>query len=131
MDPFSEAQREVIRLHDFIAGWFRGEIAEDRFDPDFADALAPAFENVQPSGKVLARADLLDPIRAARGGNPDFRITIETPRLLATWPGLILFQYVEFQQGARASAPENRRLSTALFETGDRLRWRYLVEVGR
>ena len=130
MDAFRTVHDEVVRLHDFIAGWFRGEIGDDRFDREFTAALHPDFENVQPSGAVLSRADLLEPIRAARGSSPDFRITIEEPRLLGMWPGLILFAYVEFQTGARNSAAENRRRSTALFEAGDRLVWRHLTEVG-
>ncbi|MEM7506816.1 MAG: hypothetical protein AAF415_08715 [Pseudomonadota bacterium] len=130
-DPAARATDEIIRLHDVIAGWFRGEIPEAEFDQAFAASLAPEFENIQPSGKVLSRADLLDPIRAAHGSNPDFRITIEEPRLLGTWSGLILMGYVEFQQGARQSAGENRRRSTVLFEEdGDRLLWRYLQETG-
>lgn len=128
--PLTRASAEIERLHDFISGWFRGEIAPDRFQPDFADALHPEFENIQPSGEVLSRAGLLDPIRAARGVNTGFRITIEQPRVLGTWPGLILATYVEFQQGARNSSPENRRRSTVLFEDGDRLIWRHLQETG-
>ena len=54
MDAHSTATEEAIRLHDFIAGWFRGEIAPERFEPDFADALHSEFENVQPAGTVLA-----------------------------------------------------------------------------
>ena len=84
------ATDEIVRLHQFIDGWFRGEISADRFDPDFADALHPEFENIQPSGEVLPRASLLDPIRSAHGVNPDFRISIEELRLLGTWSGLIL-----------------------------------------
>lgn len=129
-DPFARAHAEVVRLHQVIDGWFRGDLATDRFTPDFADALHPDFENIQPSGLVRSKADLLDPIRAAHGANPDFRITIEEPRLIATWPGLILFGYVEFQTGARNSAPDNRRRSTVLFEDGDRLVWRHLQETG-
>ena len=121
---------EIIRLHDVISGWFRGEITTDRFDPEFADALHPAFENIQPSGAVLGRAELLEPIRAAHGANPDFRITIEHPRVIARLSGLILATYVEYQTGARNSAPRNRRRSTVLFETGDRLLWRHLQETG-
>ncbi|MEM7056743.1 MAG: hypothetical protein AAF557_04085 [Pseudomonadota bacterium] len=128
MDPLKQATDEIIRLHRFIDGWFRGETTEDRFQPDFADALHPQFENIQPSGQVLTGADLLDPIRTAHGANPEFRITIEEPRLLGTWPSLILAGYVEHQTGARNSAADNRRRSTALFETGDRLIWRHLQE---
>ena len=127
-DPFTTATAEIVRLHDVIEGWFNGRLAQDRFEPDFADALHPEFENIQPSGLVSSRDEILGAIRAAHGANPDFRITIEQPRLLAVYPGLILAGYIEAQTGARNSPPENRRRSTVLFETGDRLIWRYLQE---
>lgn len=131
MDAFEKARVEVERLHDFIAAWFRGELDKDRFEPDFAEVLHPEFENVQPAGVTLKLDELLNSIQNAHGVNPDFQITIEAPRLLGTWQDLILFQYVEYQTGARASAPENRRLSTALFEVKDgKLVWRYLTENG-
>ncbi len=125
------ATAEIIRLHDFISGWFRGEIARDAFEAGFAYALHEDFVNIQPSGEVLSKADLLDPIRNAHGANPDFRITIEEPHVVTQHPGVILATYVEFQQGARNSTPENRRRSTVLFEPeGDRLIWRHLQETG-
>ena len=130
MTAFEAAHAEVVRLHDFLGAWFRGELDANRLGPDFADVLHPDFENVQPAGVVLDRAAIVDAIREGHGANPDFRIVIEDPRLLGTWPGLILFQYVEYQTGARASAPENRRRSTVVFEGGERLVWRYLTEVG-
>ncbi len=133
-DPQNRTKRaiaEIVRLHDFIAGWFRGDLAPETFEPDFADALHDAFENIQPSGVVLSKAELMDPIRSAHGANPDFRITIESPRRIAEYPDQIVMTYVEFQQGARNSTPQNRRGSTVLFETsGDRLIWRHLQETG-
>ena len=102
---------EIERLHSFIAGWFRGEFDRTDFEPGFAQALHPEFENIQPSGAVLSRADLLEPIRQAHGANPDFDIEIEEPRILATWPGLTLATYVEYQTGARNSRPTSSRTS--------------------
>lgn len=125
-----QALTEVVRLHDFLGAWFRGELEPDRLEPDFAAALHPDFENVQPAGNTLTRQAIVDAIGAGHGTNSDFQIVIESPRLLGTWPELILFQYVEAQTGARASAPENRRLSTVWFEQRDRLVWRYLTEIG-
>lgn len=120
---------EIERLHTFISGWFRGEFEQADFEPGFTQALHPQFENIQPSGAVLTRSELLDPIRAAHGSNRDFRITIEEPRILGTWPGFVQATYVELQTGARNSAPENRRRSTVLFEEGKRrLIWRHLQE---
>ena len=130
MTSLDQVTREVERLHDVISGWFRGEIASDRYDPEFAAALHAEFENIQPSGRVLTRDAIVQGIRDGRGTNPDFRISIENPRIRGTWPGLILATYVEFQTGATNSARQNRRLSTVLFETGPRLIWRHLQETG-
>lgn len=120
---------EIERLHAFISGWFRGEYATEAFDSGFAAALHPDFVNIQPSGEALSRDQLLDPILSAHGANSDFRISIEDARIIAEYPGCVVATYVEFQKGARNSAPENRRRSTAVFEThGDRLIWRHLQE---
>ena len=128
---FDLAQNEAIRLHDFLAAWFRGELDDEEIHRSFADALHPDFENVQPAGITLSKDDIVSAIQPGRGSNPDFQITVEAPRLLGTWPGHLLFQYVESQTGARSSEPENRRLATVLFErNGEKLIWRYLTEVG-
>lgn len=120
---------EIERLHAFISGWFRGEYAAEAFDSGFTAALHAEFVNIQPSGKVLSRDQLLEPIRSANGANPEFRITIEQPKIVAEYPGCVVATYVEYQQGARNSAPQNRRRSTAVFETtGERLIWRHLQE---
>ncbi|MEM1383618.1 MAG: hypothetical protein AAF713_04090 [Pseudomonadota bacterium] len=132
-DPERAAIAEVERLHAFLAAWFQGRVATDRFEPDFAGHLHPEFENIQPAGTVLPKQVILDQIEAAHGSNPDFEIAIEEPRLLAAYPeaGLIHATYVEAQTGAKNSARENRRRSTALFEiAGDRLLWRHLQETG-
>jgi hypothetical protein len=135
MDPFADPARaariEIERLHAFIEGWFRGTMPKDRFADGFANWLHTGFENIQPSGKVLSRADLLDPIRDAHGANPDFGITIREVRLLGAWPEarLIHASYIEAQTGARNSAPDNDRRSTVLFEVPvQRMIWRHLQE---
>ncbi|MEM0922728.1 MAG: hypothetical protein AAGI13_06755 [Pseudomonadota bacterium] len=130
-DPGTRATAEIVRMHEFLSSWFRGEIDQARFAADFTDRLDPVFENIQPAGTVLSKAELETAIYAGHGTNPDFQISIETPRLLGTWPGLILAGYVEYQTGARASAAENRRRSTVLFADHDGgLIWRYLQETG-
>ena len=122
---------EIERLHEFISGWYRGEYALDAFEAGFADALHPQFVNIQPSGAILAKAELTGPIRDAHGRNPDFRITIEEPQVVVEYPGVVVATYIELQQGARNSAPVNRRRSTVTFETGPgRLVWRHLQETG-
>lgn len=128
--PLEAATSEIERLHAFISGWFRGEIAAERFDTEFAGVLDPEFENIQPSGVVLSRSDLLEPIRSLHASNPAFRIEIREPRLLGVWPGLILATYVEAQFGALNTAPaDNNRRSTAVFTVSESaLTWKHLQE---
>ena len=95
-----EVRAEVERLHDFIAGWFQGTVAqadaEADFEYQFTARLHPEFENVQPSGRVLSRENLLNALSGARGSNPDFRIEVRDTRILGHWPdcGLILAGYL-------------------------------------
>ena len=126
---------EVVALHDFISAWFRGDIpnTDAVFMRGFANRTAPDLVNIQPSGAVLTRADLLEPIRAAYGANPDFRIAISDVaiRFVDAEQGLVLATYVEHQTGARNTTPsDNDRVSTVLFrrEDGDRLVWLHIHE---
>ena len=127
-------RNEIVNLHDFIAGWFRGEIAnsDDQFEMGFAGHLGAAFQNIQPAGKVLTRDDLINGIRKAHGANPDFRISIHDVALREIFDAgtTILVTYLERQTGARATTPsDNNRLSTAVMQRdGDRLTWLHLHE---
>ena len=112
---------EIEAVHAFLAAWFRGEAArsEAAFAAELADRLAPGMVNIQPSGRVLARAELLAAIKDGHGANPAFAITITDCALRhVTDDGrLALVTYVEHQRGAKnTDPPDNRRLSSALFE---------------
>jgi len=128
----SEVRAEIVRLHDFFTGWFSGALPHDAFEDGVAARLHAGFENVQPAGKVLTRAVLLDSLRGAHGSNPDFRIEIRDTRLLGDWPdcGLVLATYIEAQFGARNTTPsDNLRRATVLFERNpDHLIWRHVHE---
>jgi len=127
---------EIEALHAFISQWFRGELerAEDVYQSGFADRLAVRLVNIQPSGQVLRRADLLDPIEAAHAANPEFRISISDVnlRFVSDDQKLIQATYVEHQTGARnTTPPDNDRISTVLFvrdPATDNLTWLHLHE---
>lgn len=127
---------EIEEMHAFISAWFRGSVANDAslYEAQFARRLDPALVNIQPSGQVLTRADLLDGIRAGYGGNPDFFIEIEDATLRWADAGLALVTYVEFQRGARNTVPsDNRRISTVLFRDtpgGAAPVWLHIHETG-
>jgi len=128
----ARAIAEIVRLHDFLADWFRGSLPAVSLGHGLADALHPDFACIMPSGTMVERAALLASIEAAHGSNPAFRIEIREPRLLATWGdgATLLMTYIEAQFGALNSLPaDNLRRSSAVFETVDgRLLWRHLQE---
>lgn len=108
----------MLRFNDAIAAWFWGESKKSEFQESLIDCLHEEFETVMPSGRVSTKNDV-PMFESLYGTNPDFQIEIEEPRLLVTYPGgMVVFTYVEDQRGARNSATENRRRSTALFEEG-------------
>ena len=125
---------EVVALHDFIAGWFRGEIAdeEDTFEAKFTRHLGERFQSIQPAGKVLTREAIVTGIWSAHGSNPEFRISIHDVVVRDTYDegSVILATYLERQTGARTTTPaDNDRLSTAVIRRdGNRLTWLHLHE---
>jgi hypothetical protein len=129
---------EVKNLHDFIAGWFRGELenGERTFDRGFTTRLGSTFRNIQPNGGVLTRDDIIGGIRSAHGSNPDFRISIHDVSLRDTYDDdrLLLATYLERQSGAKNTIPaDNDRISTVLMRRGDggKIIWLHLHETAR
>ena len=113
---------EVRALHDFIAGWFRGDVARDAnlFEAAFSARLALAFVNIQPSGAILSRDSLIGAIRSGHGRNPDFRIVIEDCTLRQVTGKCAIVTYTERQFGARNTSPaDNARVSTVVFLLDD------------
>ncbi len=126
---------EVERLHQFIAFWFQGAqpAQELDFQGEFADQLAHDFINIQPSGQILTRSDLLDGIQQDYGANPDFGIQISDCEL--QWQNaeqtFALVTYLEHQTGAKNTTPaDNTRRSSVLFEVRSGLRplWLHIHE---
>jgi len=133
-DILSEVRAEVAALHDGLVAWFRGTVGEAALDADVGARLHADFEQVQPLGQVLSRAELMRALRPLRGTNPDFGIEIREVRLLGLWPGpgLVLAGYVEDQFAARNTIPaDNRRRCTCVLERrpGGFL-WRHVHETG-
>jgi len=127
-------RREIEDVHAFIASWFRGDLIPDDavFDNGLCARMAAELVNIQPSGQVLTRSDLVDGIRAGHGSNSNFRISISDVVLRWVGDGKALVTYVEFQQGARQTVPaDNRRISSVLFDlSGERPLWLHIHETG-
>jgi hypothetical protein len=116
-----EITTEIARLHAFISGWFRGEFEQSKavFDGGFSSVLSDEFVNVQPSGEVLLKSDLLASIEAAFAKNNDFFIEVSEIEIRKTiGEDFCLATYLEFQRGAKNTDPaDNYRRSTVLFES--------------
>lgn len=136
MALLGEIEAEIRALHRAIADWFNGALpnTDAAFETHLGARIDPGLINIQPSGQALTAPDLLGPMRASHGANPDFRIRIDNVRLIdggnrPDGPHVALYE--EYQTGARNSASENRRISTAIFQrdpaTG-RLIWRHIHE---
>ena len=120
-DYTSAAREEIEALHRFFTGWFQGNLPKEALET-LETKLAPDFVNVQPAGRLLTKAELLDGIGKGHGHNPDFEIEIHdvVVRWVSPDANTILATYVELQRGARNTTPAtNRRLSTVLFDTSN------------
>ncbi len=132
-DTFERVRSEIERLHAFFTDWLSGGMPKDEalYQDRLVRHLDPGFTYIMPGAAFLTGEDLIRQIRDAHGGSPDFRIQVRNIRLLdqAATPGLIAAVYEEYQRGAVHSAPQNARLSTALFRDGpDGLVWLHVHE---
>lgn len=105
---------EAEALHVFLEGWLRGSLPRARIG-EFAAALEPDFEIVEPGGAIRARTEILAQIEAAHGRRagetPGFAIRIAACRLRHADAGLVIGTYEEWQSGA---GPATLRLVTAV-----------------
>jgi hypothetical protein len=126
-------ERDIVALHDFFEGWFRGELP--RIDEAFTEVdrrLADGFTLVSPRGNVDEREPLLESIRGAYGARGEgFRIWIEDVRVRQSRGDVHVVTYEEWQQ--EGGAEPTRRLSTAVFGDDDSapngLEWLHVHEV--
>jgi hypothetical protein len=123
------AKREVVALHEFFVGWFRGELAESAF-ASCEDAFAADFRMVTPEGAVHEREAIVARLRAARGRlPPDFSVDVIDPNPFWSAGDAVLLEYVERQY---RDGRTTRRRSTALFTSEPSaprgVYWRHLQE---
>ncbi|MFT5682783.1 MAG: hypothetical protein ACI8RZ_003707 [Myxococcota bacterium] len=113
---------EVVDLHRFFVRWYAGTAP-----PDEAASVVARFREdfgyIFPGGIRSSREDLAAMLAASHGANPDFRIQVTAfsfQALLVTGDvALWGVTYEEYQSGARNSAADNGRLSSAVFEVRD------------
>src|SRR5262245_47139434 len=122
------AAREIVALHEFFVAWFRPGPA-----PDFRaceDAFHPDFQMVTPDGRLLARTEIIQGIRAARGAlAPSLTIEVLDIRTLWQEADAALLTYIEQQY--REGRTTRRRSSALLLRAVSAPRgilWRHLQE---
>lgn len=112
MPSRSACRAEIERLHDCFVEWFTATADEEAFDR-IADALAPGFEMVTPSGERAERTAVLESIRDSYGrdepGTVD--IDIRNVELIQEVDGYATVRYEEWQETPEGSTG---RVSTAL-----------------
>ena len=130
---------EVEAVHAYLSAWFRGDVphSDEDYAREWANRLAPGLINIQPSGGILSREELVEEIQKGYASNPEFRIEIREGELRGfdSEGGLALFTYAEFQTGAKRTVPaDNVRVSSVLFSLSDeaeRPLWLHIHETGR
>lgn len=115
------AAAEIVRMHGAIESWVAGRLAEEDFDKEITDHLAPGFCLVEPSGALLKRDQMLPALREFRGRNPRFGIAIEDVEILMEQGDMVLVTYVERQSGVQEEEHGIVRRATCLLEVGDRI----------
>lgn len=130
-DPIVENQvrQDIEDLHDFFVGWYNGKLPDSAFESEFAARLDPAFTIIMPNGVELDYDSLSYAMRDSFGKNPGFRIEIRNVRLVHATAETAVATYEEwqFQEGDGADSATSR-VSTVLFERGERLTWLHVHE---
>ncbi|REJ81211.1 MAG: DUF4440 domain-containing protein [Acidobacteria bacterium] len=103
------ALREVVALHEFIADWSTGALADDDATyRRFSEALAEDFVLVGPDGGRMGSADVVAGFRGAHGrwrGESLARVEVRGARVRALAEPLVLVEYEEWHRvGERTSA---------------------------
>ncbi len=129
------ARCEVLEVHQLLESWFVGAVPEnDAALVRFLDVLAPDFEAVMPSGRLVDRAALVARLHELHGQWRDAhrrgRIRIERLHARALGEAVVLVTYEEWQdygatsRGRQASAV----LASADSPAPNGLRWLHLHE---
>lgn len=126
MDNLSKAKEEVIRFHEKIVAWFRGEAqAGTAGTTELLRNFSPDFRMVGPGGNRVTLEELAAFMPGALGKFPEMRIAVKDIEGYAT-SYHVLLTYTEIQTFADS---ENTRHSSAVFiRDGDRMLWLDLWE---
>lgn len=107
-------EQEIVALHQFFEDWFNAKLpnSEATF-ARFADAMAPDFHIVSPSGALAPREAIVGSLRNAYGAQKGLRIWIENVTVGHIHGDIAIVMYEEWQQ--KGDDPPLGRLSTVVF----------------
>lgn len=118
----------VIHLHQYLESWLKGEIGEPGSEPlRLAEALAPGFKVIHPTGVMENRQAVLKHFHLAHGSRGKrFRIQVGDFVTHVVRDDLTVISYTESHRGEQ----RNHRRSTAVLVVGDdhATRWQLLHE---
>ena len=125
-------QDEIVSLHRFFVRWYSGAATVEEYEAVIA-RFRSDFTYIFPGGRRSGRSDLIAMLTGSHGANPDFRIQVTAfsfqPLLSTDAVALWGVTYEEYQSGARSSATDNGRISSAVLEIRDGIaRWVRLHE---
>ena len=122
-------KKEIEELHEFFCEWFGGSMSESLFESEFLNRFSEDLVSIPPAGRYLSLHDISKSVRAGYNTNPQFRVQIRNVKITQHLGDYIVATYEEWQRNALASTPpDNGRVATVLFHSGDRLRWLHIHE---
>lgn len=120
---------EIVYLHEFLQGWFTGNLKKSDFESKFLARFSPDLVFIPPGGRFLGLKDISSSVYAGYASNPDFRIRIRNVAVQYEFGGYVLATYEEWQRNALASEPANNgRVATVLFSSNTQLKWHHIHE---
>lgn len=122
------ASHEIVRFHEQIGKWFRGEMSPNEKEEMLAlHHFHANFKMISPTGAVKSRADLAGWLPSVYGAKAGIVLEVKNITLRFEQEGAVLMEYVETQTGG---GTDNMRISTALFLQDEKgqLQWGNLQE---
>lgn len=127
---FDNCHREVVELHEFLAQWLAGNIADtSRARARFEQAFAPECILIAPTGVIDGPSMLQQRLIKAHGVSPGMDIRVED--FLPVW-SLDKFALVQYTEWRHWNGQATGRISSVLFGAGSEapngVVWRYIHE---
>jgi hypothetical protein len=122
---------EIRGLHSFFEAWYRGDLpnTQEAFSR-VTDVIAPEFALITAGGFEVARAQLLEMLRAEHGARPDLQMEVKRARLRLETGDAIVATYEEH---GTTAGNTRATLITAVFRrcagTPNELEWIHIHEV--